>query len=77
MAEISHPIALAHAQGLQAGKFAEATPLDCPWPIHEYDACLAWFSGFAIGALAKSSNALGTDISLTRPIALLPDSSQR
>jgi len=57
MDEISHLIALAHAQGLQAGKSAEAAPLECPWPIYEYDACLAWFSGFAIGALARSSNA--------------------
>ena len=61
MAEFSHPIALAHAQGLQAGKSAEATPLGCPWPIHEYDACLAWFSGFAIGALARSPNVPGHD----------------
>ena len=57
MAEISNPIALAHAQGVQAGKFAEGALLECPWPIHEYDACLAWFSGFAVGALARSSNA--------------------
>ena len=58
MSEITHPIALAHAQGLQAGKSAEVSLLECPWPIHEYEACLAWFSGFAVGSLARSSNAL-------------------
>jgi hypothetical protein len=59
MAEISNPIALAQAQGLKAGKSAEVIPLECPWPIHEYDASLAWFSGYAIGALARLSNAQG------------------
>lgn len=40
-------------QGLQAGKSAGLTPLDCPWPIQNYDACLAWFAGYSIGDLAK------------------------
>ena len=72
MAEISHPIALAHAQGLTAGKSAEATPLECPWPIHEFDACLAWFSGYAIGALARSSNAQGHDRLVYAPNRVAP-----
>ena len=58
MPEIYNLITLAHVQGLWAGKSAEALLLECPWPVHEYEACSAWFSGFAVGALARSSSAL-------------------
>jgi len=48
-----HPIAIAHLQGAQAGKSAGMTPLDCPWPIQNYDASLAWFAGYSLGNLAN------------------------
>ena len=53
MDESVHPIAIAHMQGLQAGKSAGMTPLECPWPIQNYDACLARFAGYSIGDLAR------------------------
>jgi hypothetical protein len=48
-----YPIAIAHMQGLRAGKSGVMTPLDCPWPIENYEACLAWFAGYSIGNLGN------------------------
>jgi hypothetical protein len=46
-----HPIAIAHMQGIQAGRSAATTPLDCPWPIEDHEACQAWFAGYSLGNL--------------------------
>lgn len=54
VANALHPIALAHAQGLLAGKTSGVMPAACPWPMQDHDAVLAWFAGFSIGALASA-----------------------
>lgn len=51
-----HPVAIAHIQGLQAGKRAAAKLPECPWPIHDYEACLAWFAGYSISTLVQSEH---------------------
>lgn len=49
MSEDLHPVAIAHSQGVQAGKAPEASPYSCPWPAQDYEAVDAWFAGFSLG----------------------------
>lgn len=68
---VIHPVAIAHMQGLRAGKSAGTTPLDCPWPIEDYAACLAWFAGYSVGNLVNYN---GVDLGDTnrRTLECLP-----
>ena len=50
-----HPVAIAHTQGIRAGKAISAMPIECPWPIHDHEAVLAWFADFSLGALVKTA----------------------
>lgn len=54
MSEDLHPVAIAHSQGVQAGKAPEASPYSCPWPAQDYEAVDAWFAGFSLGILVNS-----------------------
>ncbi|MES3153937.1 hypothetical protein [Sphingomonas faeni] len=48
------PVAIAHAQGIRAGRSLDGTPFDCPWPMQNYEAVRAWFAGYSVGALLDS-----------------------
>jgi len=54
MSEDLHPVAIAHFQGMEAGKAPEASPYSCPWPAQDYEAVAAWFAGFSLGILVNS-----------------------
>ncbi len=54
MSRDHHPVAIAHSQGMEAGKASEASPYSCPWPAQDYEAVLAWFAGFSLGVLVNS-----------------------
>ena len=57
-----HPVAIAHFQGMQAGKAPEASPYLCPWPAQDYEAVLAWFAGFSLGVLTNSKCKLSVKV---------------
>jgi len=54
MVETLHPVALAYAQGIEAGRMRATPPSECPWPSDEHEACVAWFAGYSMAALATA-----------------------
>lgn len=54
MNENLHPVAIAHFQGMEAGKVPEASPYSCPWSAQYYESVNAWFAGFSLGVLVNS-----------------------
>jgi hypothetical protein len=53
MHSLTQIIALAHKQGIDAGKDGHMAPTDCPWPPEMYEEAYAWLSGFSVSALAR------------------------
>lgn len=73
MTDTLHPIALAHAQGLLAGRAPGVMPAECPWPTHDHEAVLAWFAGFSIGALVSFKSNLRLPVQPAVSLALASD----
>ena len=51
-----HILELAHKQGIKAGRVADNTPLDCPWPPELHEEVYAWLSGYSVARLTRPSH---------------------